>query len=247
MCWSLGEVLMCYVNTHHPSPRTVPFGTCPRDIHTHTKNATLRCDTNCGLCTSGLNDPLPLSQIVRVQLLGDLSRRHCIERVLLIGRNNQRYHIAHLVLDQHVIEFFLCILNPVRITAANVDQAAYSPALLVPKMLDLALAFRAPHSETWILILHCLNVETDGQVCGRRFIQFTPIQYCGRSTRIEPNQQYPRLGLISQALPFSFSPSPHGCGSAPELHLSGPFISSASAMPPHVTVPGYSPRSVHGQ
>ena len=91
-CWSVGKMLMCYVNT--PSPRAVPFGTCPLDINRHRKTQLSVVTQNCGLCTSGLNDPLPLSQIVQTQLLGDFSRHHCIGQVLLVGRKPALPHRA---------------------------------------------------------------------------------------------------------------------------------------------------------
>ena len=42
--------------------------------------------SNCVLCTRGLNDPLPLSQIVQTQLLNDFRRRHRTKQLLLLGR-----------------------------------------------------------------------------------------------------------------------------------------------------------------
>ena len=44
-----------------------------------------RKPSNCGFCTSGLNDPFTLSQIVQTRLLDDCSRRHRIKHVLQIG------------------------------------------------------------------------------------------------------------------------------------------------------------------
>ena len=88
-CEDVCIVLICGwsvdVLCQHP-PRTVPFGTCPLNVNTHTKTP------NCGLCTSGLNDLFPLSQIVQTRLLDDFSRRHRIKHVLLIGRKPASPH-----------------------------------------------------------------------------------------------------------------------------------------------------------
>ena len=148
MCGVLivGEVLMCYVN--HP-PRTAPFGTCPLNVNTHTKTS------NCGLCTSRLNDPFPLSQIVQTRLLDDFSRRHRIKQVLL-------HRIAHLVLVRHFDEYFVCLLNPVSVIAVNgVDWTVNSPIVLSPSKPNLVLASRAPHGETQVLVLNGLHFATD--------------------------------------------------------------------------------------
>ena len=123
---------MCYVNT---PLRTVPFGTCPLNVNTHTKTP------NCGLCTSGLNDLFPLSQIVHTRLLDDFSRRHRIKHVLLIGRKPASPHRTSR--PGHLDEFFVCLLNPVSVVAVSgVDQTVHSPEILSPSRLNPVLASR---------------------------------------------------------------------------------------------------------
>ena len=230
---------------HPPPSDSALWHISARHQHTYTKTATPRCDTNSGLCTSGLDDPLPLSQTVRAQLLGDVSRRHCIEQVLLIGRKTSATtsrisSSINMLLSSSSASSILSLF----ITTANdVDQTTYSPAVLVPQMLDLALVFRAPHGETWILVLHCLNVETDGRDCGHPLHPiFTNNSVVFPTASSPPNNI---IVLVSPAKfsPYSFSPSPHGCGSAPELHL--PAHSSPAPLPCHQT--SQYPVTVHGQ
>ena len=132
---------MCYVNTS--SPRTVPFGTCPLNVNTHTKTS------NCGLCTSGLNDPFPLSQkLCKPDFSMTSAAVTALSKSCLLTENQHR-RIAHLVLVRHFDEFFVCLLNPVSVVAVSgVDQTVHSPEILSPSRLNLVLASRAPHGET---------------------------------------------------------------------------------------------------
>ena len=118
-----------------------------------------------------------------------------------------------------------------------------SPIVFAPERMDLVVASHAPLGETRILLPHCLNVETGGLDCGRHLIKFPLLSYCGPSSRIENNQQFPHLGLTNQALPYSFSPGPRACGSAPELYL--PAHSAPATLPCHQTLLYLA--TVHGQ
>ena len=88
-CEDVCIVLICGwsvdVLCQHPSSDTAVWHMSVKRQHSHRTS-------NCGLCTSGLNDPLPLSQIVQTRLLDDLSRRHHIKQFLLIGRKSAPPH-----------------------------------------------------------------------------------------------------------------------------------------------------------
>ena len=129
---------MCSVNT---PPRTVPFVTCPLNVNTHTKPQ-LSAATNCGLCTSGLNDPLPLSQSCKPNSSMTLAAIIAPSNPCFLAENHH-HRIAHLVFVQHFDELFVCLLNPVWIVAANgVDRTVCSPVVLAPSTLNSVLASR---------------------------------------------------------------------------------------------------------
>ena len=132
--WSVG------VLSQH-SPRTVPFVTCPLNVNTHTKPQ-LSAVTNCGLCTSGLNDPLPLSQSCKPNSSMTLAAIIAPSNPCFLAENHH-HRIAHLVFVQHFDELFVCLLNPAWIVAANgVDRTVCSPVVLALSTLNSVLASR---------------------------------------------------------------------------------------------------------
>ena len=142
---------MCYVNT---PPRTLPFGTRPLKINTHTKHGLYTCiakgNTLCRDCfssttkvcersgpdslksvirvgTSGPTEPLLVSRIVQAQLLSNFGCRHCIKQFLFNGRKPARPHRAS------------CSRTIVAVDDA--DQTVCSPIVLASHVPDLVLAF----------------------------------------------------------------------------------------------------------
>mmetsp|Transcript_86548 Transcript_86548/g.137360 ORF Transcript_86548/g.137360 Transcript_86548/m.137360 type:complete len:203 (+) Transcript_86548:191-799(+) len=158
----------------------------------------------------GLNEPLPVAQVVKTQLLGDLCSSHGLWQVLLVGKD-QKHCIAHLVLVQHLGEFFAGVFNTIAVIAVNhIDEPIGSLVVVAPQGADLVLASHVPHGEGQVLVLHSLHIETNSWNSSHNFTQLQLVQDGRLTCGIQTHHQDSHLLLADHALPYLGESETHG-------------------------------------
>eukprot|EP00435_Cladocopium_sp_Y103_P048707 s1291_g14.t1 len=152
--------------------------------------------------TCGLNEPLTMPQVVEPKFFGDLSCSHGLRQVLLVGKD-QQHGITHFIFVQHLGEFLSCVLDTIAVVAVNnVDQSIGTLIVMAPERPDLVLASHVPHGKGQVLVLHCLDVETDGWDCSDDLTQLQLVQNGGLTRSVQTDHQNPHLLLSNQPLPY---------------------------------------------
>ena len=97
------------------------------------------------------------------KLISHLSCAHCIWKILLVGEN-KKDGIAQFILVQHSVHLITSCINTVRIVRINnKDQSLSVLVVVTPQRTDLILTADIPNCKRNVLVLNCLDVETDGR------------------------------------------------------------------------------------
>ena len=112
---------------------------------------------------ASLDVPLSVAQTVKTQLVGHLGGAHGVRQILFVGKNKQ-HRFSQLVLIQHAVHLISGGISTVSVVGINHEDEALSVLVVVsPQRSNLVLSSNIPHSETNILVLNSLDIETNGR------------------------------------------------------------------------------------
>mmetsp|Transcript_55855 Transcript_55855/g.150446 ORF Transcript_55855/g.150446 Transcript_55855/m.150446 type:complete len:208 (+) Transcript_55855:106-729(+) len=161
-------------------------------------------------CTSALDEPLPVAQVVQTQFFRHLRRSHRVRQILLVGED-QHHCIPHLVLVQHLAQLLTGVLDAVTVVAVNhIDQAVGALVVVAPQRPDLVLAAHVPDREAQVLVLHRLDVEADGRDGRHHLAQLQLVQDRGLTSCVQTDHEDAHLRFSDHSLPYLREGQPHG-------------------------------------
>jgi len=120
-----------------------------------------------------LHVPLAGADVVKAELVSDLSDRHSLRKILLVGEHEED-GIAELVLTKHLVKLVVSLSDTLAIVGIDhKDQTLGVLEVVSPEGTDLILTSHIPHGEVDVLVLHSLHIETD---CGNCCDDLTELQ-----------------------------------------------------------------------
>ena len=121
----------------------------------------------------GLDVPVPVTERVEVQFVGDFCGGHGVWEILLVGEDKEN-GVPELILGKHPCKFlpsFSDTFTVVRVD--NEDETLSVLEVVTPQRPDFVLATHIPHCEGNVFILNSFDVEACGIAVGRMVVERT--------------------------------------------------------------------------
>jgi len=123
---------------------------------------------------SSLHVPLTSADVVETKLVGDLSNRHGLRKILLVGKD-EKDGVAELILSEHLVELVVGLGDTLTIVGIDHKDETLSVLEIVPpERTDLILTSDIPHGEVDVLVLDSFHIETD---CGDSSHDLTELKF----------------------------------------------------------------------
>lgn len=133
----------------------------------------------------GLNVPPTIAHVVQSQFLRQFSCRHRVREVLFVGKD-QNHSIAQLVLGQHVLQLLLRLSYALPVVRVDdKDESLRVLEVVPPQWTNLVLATHVPNGERNVLVLDCLDIESDRGNCRHDLTQLQFVQDCSLTGSIQ--------------------------------------------------------------
>lgn len=119
-------------------------------------------ETVTGGGAGGLDVPLARAERVEAKLVSDLGNAHSVGEILFV-RKNEEDGITELVLTKNLLQLEGSLINTLAIVRVDdVDNTLSVLVVVSPEGANLVLSTDIPHGEVDVLVLNCLNVESNG-------------------------------------------------------------------------------------
>jgi len=156
-------------------------------------------ETVTGGGAGGLHVPLASADVVKAELVGDLSDGHGLGQILFVGEHEED-GVTELVLSEHLVELVVCLGDTLTIVGIDhKDQTLSVLEVVPPEGTDLVLTSHIPHGEVDVLVLHSLDVETDGGNCCNDLAELQLVQDGGLTGSVKTDHEDPHVLLAEKA------------------------------------------------